>query len=168
MCWYQCPANNYITHYHVLEPITVNLKLHHRNSSTSAESTQHECTSLWPTLPKHQQYSRKTPNWRIHWTPHLRHLKQRVGALQLTNATSQKVSHLSLNSTSGTHRHTQRGSQGHRGYVRYIHVECDRLGAPTVNHIYYVHLRWGYVYRGVGGLLWLGIWVDSGGWMGKV
>ena len=47
---------------------------------------------------------------------------------------------------------------GHRGYVRYIHVECDRLGAPTVNHIYYVHLRWGYVDSGMGGLVGWGIW----------
>ena len=64
--WYQCPANNYITHYHVLEPITVNLKLRHRNSSTSAESTQHKCTSLWLTLPKHQQLCTQNKHWGWH------------------------------------------------------------------------------------------------------
>ena len=33
----------------------------------------------------------------------------------------------------------------------------------AVNHIYYVHLRWGYVFRGMGGLLWVGIRVGIGG-----
>ena len=50
----------------------------------------------------------------------------------------------------------KKGCRGHRGTLRYIHVQCDRLGVSPVNHIYYVHLRWGYVFRGVGGLLWLG------------
>jgi hypothetical protein len=51
-----------------------------------------------------------------------------MGTLQMTNATIQKVSHLTLNSLSGKHRHTLGGRQGHRGGVRYIYVECDRLG----------------------------------------
>jgi len=32
-------------------------------------------------------------------------------------------------------------------------MQCSRLGTPAVNHIYYVHLRWGYVFRGVAGLV---------------
>jgi hypothetical protein len=81
----------------------------------------------------------------------------------MTNATTQKVCYLTLNSTSEAHRHTLGGAGGHRGYVRYIYVELHRLGAPTVNHIYYVHLRWGYVFRGIKGLLWVGIRVGIGG-----
>ena len=34
-----------------------------------------------------------------------------------------------------------------------IHMQCDGLGTPTVNHIYYVHLRWGHVFSGMGGLV---------------
>ena len=45
---------------------------------------------------------------------------------------------------------------GHRGCLRYIHVQCDRLGVSPVNHIYYVHLRWGYVDSGMGGVCCVG------------
>ena len=34
-----------------------------------------------------------------------------------------------------------------------IHMQCSKSGASPVNHIYYVHLRWGYVYR-----VW-GVWL---------
>ena len=47
----------------------------------------------------------------------------------------------------------KKGCRGHRGTLRYIHVQCDRLGVSPVNHIYYVHLRWGYVFSDMGGLL---------------
>ena len=49
MCWYQCPANNYITHYHVLAPIRVNLKLLYRNSCVLVQSTLQKCTTVWLT-----------------------------------------------------------------------------------------------------------------------
>ena len=39
---------------------------------------------------------------------------------------------------------------GHRGGVRYIHMQCSRLGVSPVNHIYYVYLRWVYVFRDMG------------------
>ena len=47
----------------------------------------------------------------------------------------------------------KKGCRGHRGTLRYIHVQCDRLGVSPVNHIYYVHLRWGYVFSNIG---WVG------------
>ena len=86
-----------------------------------------------------------------------------MGTLQMTNATIQKISHLTLNSISGSHRHTLGGGRAttHRGVI--IYVQCDRLGTPTVNHIYYVHLRWGYVDSGMGGLLCWGIRVGTEG-----
>ena len=31
-----------------------------------------------------------------------------------------------------------------------------QIRCPAVNHIYYVHLRWGFVFRGVGGFGWVG------------
>jgi len=34
-------------------------------------------------------------------------------------------------------------------------MQCSRKGTPAVNHIYYVHLRWGYVFRGM-------VWVVVG------
>jgi len=75
----------------------------------------------------------------------------------MTNATIQKVCNLTLGSFSRTHRYALGGGAwGHRGYVRYIHVQCSRLGTPAVNHIYRVHLRWGYVFRGCGGFVVLG------------
>ena len=46
---YQCPANNYITHYHVLAPIHVNLKLLYRDSCVLVQSTLHKCTTVWLT-----------------------------------------------------------------------------------------------------------------------
>ena len=47
--WYQCPANNYITHYHVLAPIRMNLKLLYRNSCVLVQSTLQKCTTVWLT-----------------------------------------------------------------------------------------------------------------------
>jgi len=52
--------------------------------------------------------------------------------------------------------HTRGMGTTHRGVI--IHVECDRLGAPTVNHIYYVHFRWGYVDSGIVWEYSWGIW----------
>ena len=43
---------------------------------------------------------------------HIRPLTKPMGTLQMTNATIQKVYYLTLNSTSGTHRHTLGGRQG--------------------------------------------------------
>ena len=44
-----------------------------------------------------------------------------MGTLQLTNATIQKISHLTLYSTSGSHRHTSEGVQGPQG-VRTLYL----------------------------------------------
>lgn len=44
---------------------------------------------------------------------HISPLTEPMGTLQMTNATIQKVSPLTLNSTSGKHRHTSGGRQGH-------------------------------------------------------
>ena len=90
---------------------------------------------------------------------HIRSLTEPVRTLQMTNATIQKVCNLTLNSFSGTHRHTLGGEPGgstHRGVI--IYVELHRLGVSPVNHIYYVHLRWGYVFRDMGGFGCWGIW----------
>ena len=75
----------------------------------------------------------------------------------MTNATPQKVCNLTLNSFSGTHRHTLGGRQGPPpiGALLFICSAPENVLA-AVNHIYYVHLRWGYVDSGMGGLLWLG------------
>ena len=58
---------------------------------------------------------------------HLRLLTEPVGTLQMTNATIQKISHLTLYSTSGTHRHTIGGRQGAIGgtYVIFISSATD-------------------------------------------
>ena len=59
--------------------------------------------------------------------PHIRPLTELVSALQLTNTTTQKVCYLTLNSFSGTHRHTSEGVRAttHRGVI--IHdLYCTR------------------------------------------
>ena len=45
---------------------------------------------------------------------------------------------------------------GHHPYGRYYSCAVRQIRCPAVNHIYYVYLRWGYVFRDMGGLLWLG------------
>ena len=57
-----------------------------------------------------------------------------------------KVCYITLNSTSGKHRHTLRLARttAHRGGI--VDVQCDRLGVHFVNHIYHVHPRWDYVF----------------------
>jgi hypothetical protein len=45
----------------------------------------------------------------------------------MTNATIQKVSHLTLNSTSGSHRSNLGGVQGHRGGVRYYSCKVRQI-----------------------------------------
>jgi hypothetical protein len=68
----------------------------------------------------------------------------------MTNATPQKVCNLTLNSFSGTHRHTLGGRQGPPPIGALLYTcSYKEPGAPAVNHIYYVHLRWGYVFRGM-------------------
>ena len=56
---------------------------------------------------------------------------------------------------------------GHGGGVRYIHMQCSRLGTPAVNHIYYVYLRWGLRIQRYGGLV-VGEYGGGWRWMGKV
>ena len=58
-----------------------------------------------------------------------RRLRVTVRLLWLTFATTLKVSNYTATSSSGTHRYALGGEAGsHRGYVRYIHVQCSRLG----------------------------------------
>ena len=61
MCWYQCPANKYITHYHVLAPIRMNLKLLYRNSCVLVQSTLQKCTTVWLTGKTQQLLTKKPP-----------------------------------------------------------------------------------------------------------
>ena len=95
---------------------------------------------------------------------HLRLLTEPVRTLQMTNAThskgvfSQPVQHLR-----NTQAYIRGRCRGHRGGVRYIHQQCSRSGAPAVNHIYYVYLRWGFVFMVWVCLLCWGIWVGTGG-----
>ena len=58
---------------------------------------------------------------------HIRPLTEPVRTLQMTNATTQKACYLTLNSTSGTHRHTLGGGAGAIGvaYVIFISSATD-------------------------------------------
>ena len=45
-------------------------------------------------------------------------------------------------------------------------MELHRLGVPAVNHIYYVYLRWGYVFSNIGWVVVLGnMSCTGGGWV---
>jgi len=71
----------------------------------------------------------------------------------MTNATIQKVCYLTLNSTSGTHRHTLGGGgRGHHPTWGYCLWHLQHTGFSTsVNLIDHVSLEEGYVFMGMGG-----------------
>ena len=61
----------------------------------------------------------------------------------MTNATPQKVCNLTLNSFSGTHRHTLGGRHGAIGGAYVIFMwSYTELGTPTVNHLRSVYVPW--------------------------
>ena len=80
-----------------------------------------------------------------------------MGALQLTNATIQKVSHLTLSSFSRTHRYALGGVHGPLpiGALLFMASAAHEV-FKGVNLIDHVSLEEGYVFSGIGGFLWLG------------
>jgi hypothetical protein len=86
----------------------------------------------------------------------------------VTNATTQKVYHFTLNSFSGSHRYALGGAWAIGGAYGIIYVQCDRLGAdrckPHLPWTPQIGLRiqryWGFVVVGNTAGYWR--------WMGKV
>ena len=107
-----------------------------------------------PHEAKHQQLCTQNKHWRWHLNVQYKASESTcevvITYLCQDSKHKQLHCHYCLRSLKWTPKVGARATT-HRGVI--IHVQCDRLGTPAVNHIYYVHLRWVCVFRGIGGFL---------------
>jgi len=94
---------------------------------------------------------------------HVRPLTEPVSAVQMTNNTAQKICYLTLDSISGTQRHTSEGVQGTLPIGALYSQPLQHMGSfKSVNHLL-VALEVGLRIQRYGVFGWVGIRVDNGG-----